>query len=154
MIKRLKNGEGGYSLVEVVVAIMILALAILPMVGMFDAGLRAAESGGNFDKARALANEELENIRALPYYQRDATVNSAREFYPPANGPAGGGPVACQATLPGGITSCEVTTNFVRLDNAGVVADADMRNMMSVEVTVGWGNGDYDAIGLISQETG
>lgn len=154
-VRRRLTEESGYSLVEVLAAIMILSLAIIPMVGMFDAGLRAAATGGNFDKARALANEELENIRALPYYERGTPPNSAREFYPPVNGPVPGSPVACRATpLPSGITSCQVTTNFVRLDNAGVVADPDVRNMMSMQVTVAWGNGDYEAVGLISQETG
>ena len=34
------RGESGYSLVEVMASIIILSLAILPMVGMFDMGLR------------------------------------------------------------------------------------------------------------------
>ena len=59
------RSESGYSLVEVMVAMMILAVAIIPMVGMFDAGLRAAVAGSNYDGARALANEKLEGIRAL-----------------------------------------------------------------------------------------
>jgi prepilin-type N-terminal cleavage/methylation domain-containing protein len=51
--KRLKN-EAGYSLVEVMASIIILAVAILPMVGMFDMGLTSATRGSNYDKARAL----------------------------------------------------------------------------------------------------
>ena len=56
----------GYSLVEVLAAIAILSLAILPMVGMFEAALRAATLGGNYDKARALANEKLEGFAPCP----------------------------------------------------------------------------------------
>ena len=63
MIKRLRD-ESGYSMVEVLAAIIILSLAILPMVSMFDAGLRAAVLGGNYDKARALANSNLEEAKS------------------------------------------------------------------------------------------
>jgi hypothetical protein len=33
---------------------------------MLEAGLRAATSPGEYDSARALANEKLEEVRALP----------------------------------------------------------------------------------------
>ena len=64
--KRLKN-EAGYSLVEVMVSIIILAIAILPMVGMFDMGLNSATAGSQYDKARALANLKLEEAKSLPF---------------------------------------------------------------------------------------
>lgn len=66
MINRLKD-EGGYSLVEVVVSIMILAIAIIPMVAMFDTGLNTAVLGSNYDKGRALAKKQLEQVQTLPY---------------------------------------------------------------------------------------
>ena len=59
--------ESGYSLVEVLVAIVILAVAILPMVGMFESGLKAANTSGNYDKARSLATLKLEQAKTLPY---------------------------------------------------------------------------------------
>jgi prepilin-type N-terminal cleavage/methylation domain-containing protein len=49
--KRLKE-EYGYSLVEVMVSIMIMALAILPMMAMFDMGLRSATTGSNYPSKR------------------------------------------------------------------------------------------------------
>jgi prepilin-type N-terminal cleavage/methylation domain-containing protein len=64
--KRLRE-ESGYSLVEVMVSIMLLAIAILPMAGMFDMGLNAATASGNYDTARALANLKLEQAKSLPY---------------------------------------------------------------------------------------
>ncbi len=65
-VKRLRE-ESGYSLVEVVASIMILSLAILPMVGMFDLGLRTATTGSNYDKARTLANLKMEEAKSLPF---------------------------------------------------------------------------------------
>ena len=64
--KRLKS-EAGYSLVEVMVSIMILAIAILPMVGMFDMGLNTANMGTKYDRARTLANTKLEQAKMLDY---------------------------------------------------------------------------------------
>src|SRR3712207_1533914 len=59
--------ESGYSLVEVMASIIILSLAILPMVGMFDMGLRTATTGSNYDKGRTLANLKLEEAKSLPF---------------------------------------------------------------------------------------
>jgi len=49
------------------VSIMILAIAILPMVSMFDMGLNSATAGSQYDKARALANLKLEEAKSLPF---------------------------------------------------------------------------------------
>jgi prepilin-type N-terminal cleavage/methylation domain-containing protein len=66
MAKRIR-GESGYSLVEVMVAIIIMALAILPMVAMFDMGLHSTTVGSSYDRARTLANLKLEEAKNLPY---------------------------------------------------------------------------------------
>ncbi len=161
MIRKLHRDESGYSLVEVLMAIIILSIAIIPMVAMFDAGLRAAVLGGNYDTGRALANEELESIRALPYFEPGAPANSVREFYPPANGPSPppGGAVPCRTTpLPDVISSCEVRTTFVSIGTTpggAVSEDSTARSMMRVEVETSWsGGGPFKTTGIVSQETG
>lgn len=145
--------EGGYSLVEVVVAIMLLSLAIIPMVGMFDAGLRAAVLGSNYDRARAVANEELEEIKALPFRVDGAPSDSVVEIYPPVNGPSGGGPVSCTGSMPADF-GCQVETTYVMVGASSVIADPSARTMAEAEVTVSWGGGkSYTATGLVSKET-
>ena len=67
MFRRRLNEEAGYSLVEVMVSIIILTIAILPMVGMFDMGLNSTTTGSNYDRARTLANTKLEQAKMLPY---------------------------------------------------------------------------------------
>ncbi len=59
--------ERGYSLVEVMVAMVVLTVAIVPMVGMFDAAILAANAGGDYDEARACAVQKLEHAKSLPY---------------------------------------------------------------------------------------
>ncbi len=132
-------GESGYSMVEVMVAIMILTLAILPMVGMFDAALRAAVLGGNYDKARALANEKLEEVRALPYSQPGGAVDSVVEKYPPAS----------PATGTRGIFTYTIRTKFVDagFSNPG---NSSPTSQMRIEVEVEWQGKSFTTAGFVA----
>ena len=96
MFRRRLNEEAGYSLVEVMVSIIILAIAILPMVGMFDMGLQSATRGSNYDKSRALANLKLEEAKSLPFPSLQnnfpvagSTPNLASGYYDSGFIPAG-----------------------------------------------------------------
>ncbi len=64
------------------VSIMILAIAILPMVGMFDMGLNSATTSSNYDKARALANLKLEEAKSLPFDSGDNAIQDLRNNFP------------------------------------------------------------------------
>jgi prepilin-type N-terminal cleavage/methylation domain-containing protein len=140
----LVRDQSGYSLVEVMVAIMILAIAIIPMVSMFDAGLRAAMLGGNYDTARAFANEKLEEVKSLSFndalarYPEDSTTNCNP-------GPPAGSPV----------TSCTVLVDYVRLtatDVRSTNGNGDYpTTMVQVIVTVQWNSGSYTTTGLIAK---
>jgi hypothetical protein len=66
LAKRLRE-EYGYTLVEVMASILIMALAILPMMAMFDTGLRSATTGSNYDKSRTLANLKLEQAKNMSF---------------------------------------------------------------------------------------
>ena len=48
-------------------AIVVLTIAIVPMVGMFEAAIRAANAGGKYDEARTCAVQKLEQAKSLPY---------------------------------------------------------------------------------------
>lgn len=148
MIKTVKD-ESGYSLVEVMVAIMLLAIAIIPMVSMFDAGLRAAVVGSNYDRARAIVGEEQEEIQALPFrVDPNPPVDSVVEIYPP------GATTPCTGTMPAGF-NCQVKTTYVSVGSTGVIDDPNARAMLKIEVAVTWdgGNSSYTTTGLVSKET-
>lgn len=144
MSSRLEN-ESGYSLVEVLAAIVILTLAIIPMVTMFDTGLRSASTSGNYDKARTLANTQLETVKGMEY-------ETAETDYPPDDPP-----VPCNS----GIFDCEVDTTHVYVDvptgsdaadYQNSVDSDDPKDMMRIVVTVEWGNGNsYSATGLAAR---
>jgi hypothetical protein len=48
------------------VAIIVLTVAIVPMAGMFEAAIEAADAGGEFDEARTCAIQKLEQVKSLP----------------------------------------------------------------------------------------
>lgn len=156
MIRKLTSSECGYSLVEVMVAIVLLSIAIIPMVGMFDAGLRAALVGGNYDKGRALANERLEEIKALPFSSPDPepasnTANSVEEIYRPLNAASPSGSVV---TGTEGIFAYEVRTNYASLTDTSIVPDPLGKALIQVQVTVRWdGNKSYTATGIVAQKS-
>lgn len=124
------NEEDGYSLIEAVVAILILAVAILPMASMFDSALTASQSGGDYDKARALADRTLEEIRALDYekaveeYESGALSNCASEKF-----------------------SCEIEAEFV---DGNLLPTLDSKTRMLIAVEVEWDGKTYETSGLVA----
>ena len=124
---------------EVLAAIVILTLTILPMIGMFDAAFRAAVLGSNYDGARALANEKLEQVRALPYTEPGGAADSVTERYPPAKPTSG----------KRGIFTYTVRTAFV---DAGFSSPGDSppTSQMRIEVEVEWPGESYTATGFVS----
>lgn len=144
MIKQIRqlNNESGYSLVEVMTAIIILAIAIIPMVGMFDMGLNATSDLGNYDKARALANQQMERVKALGYGDAVAT------YSPPTP--------SCTISLPPGFT-CQLNTYYVDQSNLQRPNPAlTSGKTMEVVVTIQWDGGakQYTTTGLKAQGSG
>jgi Tfp pilus assembly protein PilV len=117
-------------MVEVIVAIMILAVAIIPMVGMFDMGLQSVTTSSKYDQARALANQNMEKIRALDY----ATAVSQ---YPPGSRSCPNGA--------GGLDSCTVTTTYV---NSNLAPDPTYKDAIQIDVRVQWSGNSYTTTGL------
>lgn len=137
--KRLRE-ESGYSLVEVMASLMILAIAILPMFAMFDTGLHAATRGSNYDIARALANKQLEQAQSLSY----GTVRTAFPNAPCAfdnNGLCAAEdlevPVAEDPNGEFDRFRYTIRKQYVDPDN-GFASVEDDSAMMQITVDVGW----------------
>ena len=121
--------ESGYSLVEVLVAIIILTVAIIPMVGMLDAALQAVSTSGDYGVARACAGQKLEQVRSLPY----ETVSSGL--------PDG----TCE---PSGF-GYEIHEEFVNAELQEIEGD---QGLTRVTVTVSWdGDDSYATTGVVSR---
>jgi prepilin-type N-terminal cleavage/methylation domain-containing protein len=158
LFRRLLNMESGYSLVEVMVSIIILTIAILPMVGMFDMGLRSATTGSNYDKARALANLKMEEAKSLPF----ATV---RDDFPVAGTTFTAGYYDSGFIAETGPTAADFANFEYRVEKQYMTqppqtpgssslsfgTSSSATNLIRVRVTVRWGgNSTYTAFGLVT----
>lgn len=168
MTERLRN-ESGYSLVEVMAAIVILTIAIIPMVTMFDTGLRSATTSGNYDRARAFANEKLEEAKSLSYDQVRGSFPVAGAAMPPSGEYNSPSPIdnTIQSEVPEGFTyvvrkrfvwatpnAAGTEMDFVgpKTSDTPPTGSTSLGGMIEVRVTVNWGDGNsYSATGLVAK---
>ena len=157
MLTKRIRGESGYSLVEVMASITILAIAIIPMVSMFDMGLKSSTTSSNYDAARAFANERLERVKLLSYAQVRDNFPTASST-PNASGAYTSASLAVptSAGLPGGSTYT-VNKQYVTLlvDDSSLTNSTTDSGMIRVTITVNWsGNGSITVSGYQSQSAG
>ncbi len=110
------------------VAIVVLTIAILPMAGMFDAAILAANASGDYDEARTCAAQKLEQAKSLPYESVE-------------NGLQAG---VCE---PSGF-GYEVATRPLATDLGDGFGDEGLR---MVTVTVDFGGESYGVSGVVSR---
>jgi prepilin-type N-terminal cleavage/methylation domain-containing protein len=155
LIKRFRE-EAGYSLVEVMASIMILSIAIIPMVGMFDMGLSKATGSGNYDTARAFANKKLEQAKSLPYADvRDKFPRTADPT------PTSGSPQSINSSTEAGVPSgfsYTVRKRFLQMNTSGtttnlVSSGTTDNGLIEVTVTVSWGSNSYTTTGVVGRGT-
>ena len=169
MLAKRLGEEFGYSLVEVMASIMILSIAILPMVSMFDTGLKSATVGSNYDKARTLANLKLEEAKSLPF----ATVrDNFPETAPTTTTYNGSGQyVSAWKTEPGAVFTNfqyritkqymaepprdpdDPSDDFTPCDPTSTdpnIACSPGTSLIRVTVEVQWNNNSFVTIGLVA----
>src|SRR5215203_3654369 len=69
---------------------VLLTIAIIPMVGMFDTGLRGITASSNYEKVRALANLKMEEAKSLPFDSADNAIQDVKDNFPELPVAAGG----------------------------------------------------------------
>jgi Tfp pilus assembly protein PilV len=172
LLARLLKSESGYSLVEVMASIMLLTIAIIPMVGMFDMGLKAATSSGNYDTARAFANKKLEQAKSLPYDSTSSSVTDLKDNYPytaPTANPTNGSTTASitsstEAGVPNGFSytvrkqyKCVSTSAGSCIDPTGTTSvltnTGTNQGIIEVTVAVSWHSNSYTRTGVIGRGT-
>lgn len=158
MFRKLLKTESGYSLIEVMVSIMLLTIAILPMAGMFDTGLKTTTAGSNYDKARALANLKMEEAKSLPF----ATV---RDDFPVTPSTPNAGYYDSGFISESGPASADFTNFQYRVEkqymtqppqtpgssSQNFATSTSTTNLIRVTVTVRWGGTNtYTTFGLVT----
>lgn len=122
------------------VSILLLSIAIIPMVGMFDAGLKSATTSGNYDRARAFANQQLENAKSLPYDSASET-DVKNDFPVTSSTPnptyVSSSPGPSVSGLPN--SGYTVTKRYIDEQFANATTD---KGLIKVTITVNWGSGN------------
>lgn len=120
--------ESGYSLVEVMVAIVVLTVAIVPMTGMLGAAILASNASGDYDAARTCAVQKLDQAKSLPY----ETVENG---------------------MPGGV--CEPSGFGYTIDVQPIGTDlrdgSGDEGLSRITVTVNWSGNSYNLAGVLSR---
>jgi prepilin-type N-terminal cleavage/methylation domain-containing protein len=123
------KSTAGYSLVEVMVAMVVLTVAVVPMVRMFDAAIGAADASADYDKARTCAIRKLEHLKSISYE-------------------------AVEGSLQGGV--CDPSgfgyTIATQSIGADLGDDSGEEGLTMVTVTVDWdGENTYAVSGVVSR---
>jgi prepilin-type N-terminal cleavage/methylation domain-containing protein len=97
-----RRGEAGLTLIEVLVALSILALALLALAPMFTSAVRSNASAYQLTNSTSLAREKLEELSGYPRSDPRMTVPAGSSAIgPTVNTPAGFTPSAvCDDDLP------------------------------------------------------
>jgi prepilin-type N-terminal cleavage/methylation domain-containing protein len=169
LFRSLLKEERGYTLVEVMVAIVVLTIAIIPMMSMFDMGLKLATKGSDYDKARALANLKLEEAKSLPFSDVENNFPmAAGDPGTPTDYDGNGHYQSDWLTQPGAVfTNFEyrITKQYMAEPSAAPTSasepfrrcdevtpstcDSAVQELIRVTVTIRWGNGNtFTTFGL------
>lgn len=70
------RGERGFSLIEVMIAILILTIGLLTLAQMMVIATNANALSGRMTASAALAKEQLELLKAAPFYTNPASITT------------------------------------------------------------------------------
>jgi Tfp pilus assembly protein PilV len=66
-VRRVLRDEGGFGLIELLIAMTVLVVGIMALFAMFESGIRQIKRASTVTTAAALADAEMENYRAIRY---------------------------------------------------------------------------------------
>ena len=72
-----REGEGGFSLIEVLIAILILTIGLLSLAQMMLIATNSNALSGRMTASAALAKEQLELLKAAPFYMDPADLHGS-----------------------------------------------------------------------------
>ena len=67
MLRRIRGDESGFGLVELLIAMIVLAVGILAVIAVFTSGAVALRRASAVSTATAIADAQMERYRALRY---------------------------------------------------------------------------------------
>ncbi|HTN42562.1 MAG TPA: prepilin-type N-terminal cleavage/methylation domain-containing protein [Nitrospiria bacterium] len=121
-------GEGGMTLLEVAVSLVILAVGLLAVSGMQIMSIRANSSGFKFTTAAAYADKGIVNYANLPY--ADPQLNAVVDAVDP---------------------TCVPVQNVVYNCQYTVVDNTPITGVKTITYTVSWFDGGNHSVSLVER---
>jgi len=113
---RPQSNEAGFGLIELLIAMVVLNVGLLAIVAAFSAGAVATARAGNLATASTLADQQMEQYRALTYDGIGLDTTAGVDAIYNADKPKDSNNVAMANIAPTSPNSCagggNVTTNF------------------------------------------
>jgi len=78
-LAKVRNRRSGFSLLELMVAMTILAIALVPVAYFYSTSLQMVEKASIRTRALALAQERLAEVRQMPYERIRSNITPSRE---------------------------------------------------------------------------
>ena len=120
-MKREKSGQAGFSLIELLVAVVILAVGLLGLAELQVTAIRANSQSATMMAAATIAQGVIEEIVQRSGDDFDADINNAPWDWEPPNTPS---PFNSPVTVEGGGTyniSYDVVTNYEGVENLSFI---------------------------------
>lgn len=136
MIRKNYN-QDGFSLTELIFSILVLALAMIFIIGVFTKMLSATSKGQDMTVATYLAQSELDRMLNDPARLRDIANNTTANIY------TGGSNLAYNATF---TDSLNKTTYFFQITAQPLIAAATEQQLYFVDVNVYWWGNNPEGI--------
>ena len=76
-MRRLATNEEGFTLVEMLIAMTIMAIGIAALVAGFSSGILAVNRAGTTSTAGSLADKQMESYRQAPFTSVPTTLQTA-----------------------------------------------------------------------------
>jgi general secretion pathway protein I len=126
--QRRHNPDGGFTLVEILVAFAVAVITLAALYQVFSLGLRSGARAESYSEAVLLAQSSLDTLAAGPIavgditervgrYQRRVSVRARMDLVPP-DGPLAVIPyeIAVQVSWRDGVRPREIALSTLRLD--------------------------------------
>ena len=75
-----KEGEKGFNLIELTVALFLLTVGLLPLFGVFISTSSLVSEGGRHTRAVALAQDKIEEARSIHYDSLESGTDTIEVF--------------------------------------------------------------------------
>ena len=74
------KSQKGFSLLEIIISMLILAVGLLGVAGMMTAGIRANADAAHLTEAYQIGQEEMERLKTVPWSSIVGTGSATREL--------------------------------------------------------------------------